>query len=180
MAVLATEYKEEILPKLMDQFDYSSVMAAPNIEKVVVNVGLGDAKEDQKLLDTVVEEVAAITGQKPTITRAKKSVANFKIREGMPIGVKVTLRGNNMWEFLYKLINITLPRIRDFRGVSPRAFDGRGNYSLGIREHIVFPEINIDNVDKVHGLEVTIVTSAETDEEAHALLKLMGMPFRQQ
>ncbi|HLV10697.1 MAG TPA: 50S ribosomal protein L5 [Halanaerobiales bacterium] len=178
MAVLAEEYKNEILPKLVEKFEYKSQMAAPRLEKVVVNVGVGEAKEDQKLLDTVVEETTAITGQKPVVTRAKKAVANFKIREGMPIGVKVTLRGELMYEFLYKLINVTLPRIRDFRGVSPRAFDGRGNYSLGIREHTVFPEINIDQVDKVHGLEVTIVTSAETDEEALALLSMMGMPFR--
>lgn len=180
MAELAVEYREEILPKMMDKFDYESVMAAPKVKKIVINVGLGDAKEDQKLLDTVVDEIAAITGQKPTITRAKKSVANFKIREGMPIGVKATLRGNLMWEFLYKLINVTLPRIRDFRGVSPKSFDGRGNYSLGIQEHTVFPEISIDNVDKVHGLEVTVVTSSENDEEAYELLKLMGMPFREQ
>lgn len=180
MAELAVEYREEILPKLMDKFNYSSVMAVPKVEKLVINVGLGDAKEDQKLLDAVVEELAAITGQKPVVTRAKKSVANFKIREGMPIGVKVTLRGTLMWEFLYKLINVTLPRVRDFRGVSPKSFDGRGNYNLGIKEHTVFPEISIDQVEKVHGLEVTIVTSAETDEEAHELLKLMGMPFREQ
>lgn len=178
MPVLSEQYREEILPKMMERFNYDNVMAVPKLEKVVVNIGVGEAKEDQKLLDTVVEEVMAITGQKPTITRAKKAVSNFKIREGMPIGVKVTLRGNLMYEFLYKLINVTLPRIRDFRGVSAKAFDGRGNYNLGIREHIVFPEIKIDNVDKVHGLEVTIVTSAETDEEAFELLSLMGMPFR--
>jgi len=154
MSVLADQYKEEILPKLVERFNYKSVMAAPKLEKVVINVGLGEAKDDQKLLDKATEEVALITGQKPTITRARKSVANFKIRAGMPIGIKATLRGNLMFEFLYKLINITLPRIRDFRGVSPRAFDGRGNYSIGIREHTVFPEINIDKVDKVHGLEV--------------------------
>ncbi|AZO96534.1 50S ribosomal protein L5 [Iocasia frigidifontis] len=180
MPELATQYKEEIVPKLVEEFNYQSVMAVPKLEKVVVNVGLGDAKEDQKLLDIVVDEIAVITGQKPTITRAKKSVANFKIREGMPIGVKVTLRGNQMYEFLYKVINITLPRIRDFRGVSSKSFDGRGNYSLGIREHTVFPEISVDNVDTVHGLEITIVTSAETDEEAHALLKMMGMPFKEE
>lgn len=180
MPVLAEQYKEEILPQMMEKFNYNNVMAVPRIEKVVVNVGLGEAKDDQKLLDTVVDEIAKITGQKPTITRAKKSVSNFKIREGMPIGVKVTLRGALMYEFLYKLINITLPRIRDFRGVSPKAFDGRGNYSLGIREHIVFPEIKIDEVDKVHGLEVTIVTSSETDEEAYELLSLMGMPFKRE
>jgi large subunit ribosomal protein L5 len=178
MSVLADQYKEEILPKLVERFNYKSVMAAPKLEKVVINVGLGEAKDDQKLLDKATEEVALITGQKPTITRARKSVANFKIRAGMPIGIKATLRGNLMFEFLYKLINITLPRIRDFRGVSPRAFDGRGNYSIGIREHTVFPEINIDKVDKVHGLEVTIVTSTKTDEEAYELLNLMGMPFR--
>ncbi len=180
MPVLADQYKEEIMPQMIDKFGYNNVMAVPKVEKVVVNVGLGEAKEDQKLLDTVVEEIAQITGQKPTITRAKKAVANFKIREGMPIGVKVTLHGNIMYEFLFKLINITLPRIRDFRGVSPRSFDGRGNYSLGIKEHIVFPEIKIDDVDTVHGLEITIVTSAETDEEAFELLSLMGMPFKSQ
>lgn len=180
MAELAVEFKEEILPKLMEKFNYKSVMAVPKVEKIVINVGLGEAKDDQKLLDNVVEELAEITGQKPTVTRAKKSVANFKVREGMPVGVKVTLRGSLMWEFLYKLINITLPRIRDFRGVSPKSFDGRGNYNLGIQEQIVFPEINIDKIEKVHGMEITIVTSAETDEEAHELLKLMGMPFRGQ
>lgn len=178
MSVLAKEYKEEILPQLMEKFDYANVMQAPKLEKVVVNVGLGDAKEDTKLLDTVVDEIARITGQSPSVTRAKKSIANFKIREGMPVGVKVTLRGEQMFEFLYKLINITMPRIRDFRGVSPKSFDGRGNYSLGISEHTVFPEINIDDVDNVHGLEITIVTSAETDEEAFELLSLMGMPYK--
>jgi large subunit ribosomal protein L5 len=178
MSVLANEYKEEILPQLMEKFNYNNVMEAPKLEKVVVNVGLGDAKEDTKLLDTVVDEIARITGQSPTVTRAKKSIANFKIREGMPVGVKVTLRGEQMFEFLYKLINVTMPRIRDFRGVSPKSFDGRGNYSLGISEHTVFPEINIDDVDDVHGMEITIVTSAETDEEAFELLSLMGMPYK--
>jgi large subunit ribosomal protein L5 len=178
MSVLANEYKEEILPQLMEKFSYDNVMQVPKIEKLIINVGLGDAKDDTKLLDTVVEEIARITGQSPTITRAKKSIANFKIREGMPVGVKVSLRGELMYEFLYKLINITMPRIRDFRGVSPKSFDGRGNYSLGISEHTVFPEINIDNVDNVHGLEITIVTSAETDEEAFELLSIMGMPFK--
>jgi len=178
MSVLAQEYKEEILPQLMEKFDYNNVMEAPKLEKLVVNVGLGDAKEDTKLLDTVVDEIARITGQSPTVTRAKKSIANFKIREGMPVGIKVTLRGEQMFEFLYKLINVTMPRIRDFRGVSPKSFDGRGNYSLGISEHTVFPEINIDDVDNVHGLEITIVTSAETDEEAFELLSIMGMPFK--
>ena len=178
MSVLANEYKEEILPQLMEKFNYNNVMEAPKLKKAVVNVGLGDAKEDTKLLDTVVDEIARITGQSPTVTRAKKSIANFKIREGMPVGVKVTLRGEQMFEFLYKLINVTMPRIRDFRGVSPKSFDGRGNYSLGISEHTVFPEINIDDVDDVHGMEITIVTSAETDEEAFELLSLMGMPYK--
>ena len=178
MSVLAQEYKEEILPQLMEKFDYNNVMEAPKLEKIVVNVGLGDAKEDTKLLDTVVDEIARITGQSPTVTRAKKSIANFKIREGMPVGVKVTLRGEQMFEFLYKLINVSMPRIRDFRGVSPKSFDGRGNYSLGISEHTVFPEINIDDVDNVHGMEITIVTSAETDEEAFEMLSLMGMPYK--
>lgn len=180
MAVLATAYKDEIVPKMMEKFNYDSVMAVPKIDKIVLNVGLGEAKDNQKLLDSVVEEISLITGQKPVVTRAKKSVSNFRLREGMPVGVKVTLRGELMWEFLYKLINITLPRIRDFRGVSPKSFDGRGNYSLGIREQIVFPEINIDKIEKIHGLEITIVTTAETDEEAYELLKLMGMPFREQ
>jgi large subunit ribosomal protein L5 len=162
----------------VEKFNYNNVMEAPKLEKIVVNVGLGDAKEDTKLLDTVVDEIARITGQSPTVTRAKKSIANFKIREGMPVGVKVTLRGEQMFEFLYKLINVSMPRIRDFRGVSPKSFDGRGNYSLGINEHTVFPEINIDDVDDVHGMEITIVTSAETDEEAFELLSLMGMPYK--
>lgn len=180
MSVLAEEYKEEIVPQLVEKFNYNNVMEAPKVEKIIVNVGIGEAKEDPKLLDQVVENVAQITGQQPTITRAKKAIANFKIREGMPIGVKVTLRGEYMYEFLYKLINVAYPRVRDFRGISPDAFDGRGNYSLGLSEHIVFPEINIDDVDKVHGVEATIVTSAKTDEEAYELLKLMGMPFKKQ
>lgn len=178
MSVLAKEYKEEILPQLMEKFDYNNVMEAPKLEKIIVNVGLGDAKEDTKLLDTVVDEIARITGQSPTVTRAKKSIANFKIREGMPVGIKVSLRGEQMFEFLYKLINVTMPRIRDFRGVSPKSFDGRGNYSLGISEHTVFPEINIDDVEHIHGMEITIVTSAETDEEAFEMLSLMGMPYK--
>ncbi len=178
MSVLAEQYKEEMIPKLMEKFGYRNVMEVPGLKKIVVNVGLGDAKEDPKLLDTVVKEISIITGQKPIVTRAKKAVANFKIREGMPIGVKTTLRGELMYEFLYKLINVTLPRIRDFRGVSSKSFDGRGNYNIGIREHMVFPEIKIDDVEHVHGLEATIVTSAETDEEAYELLSLMGMPFK--
>ena len=178
MAVLTETYKEEIMPKLKEKFDYDNIMEIPEVEKISINVGLGDAKEDPKLLDSVVEDIAKITGQQPTVTRAKTSIANFKIREGMPIGVKVTLRGELMYEFLYKLISVALPRIRDFRGVSSDSFDGRGNFSLGIKEHTVFPEINVDDVNKVHGLEVTIVTSAESDEEAFELLDLMGMPFQ--
>ncbi len=178
MAVLEETYKDEIMPKLKEKFGYNNVMEIPEVEKISINVGLGEAKEDPKLLDAVVEDIAKITGQQPTVTRAKTSIANFKIREGMPIGVKVTLRGESMYEFLYKLISVTLPRIRDFRGISSEAFDGRGNYSLGIKEHTVFPEIVVDEVNKVHGLEVTIVTSAESDEEAYELLDLMGMPFR--
>ncbi len=178
MSVLAEQYREEILPQLVEKFNYNNIMEAPKLEKIVVNVGIGDAKEDPKLLDKVVENVAKITGQQPTVTRAKKAIANFKIREGMPVGVKVTLRGEYMYEFLYKLVNIVYPRVRDFRGVSPDSFDGRGNYSLGLDEHIVFPEIKIDDVEKVHGVEATIVTSAETDEEAFELLRLMGMPFK--
>lgn len=179
MSVLAEQYKNEIKPRLMERFNYENIMEVPKIEKVVVNVGLGEAKENPKVLDSAVEQIAIITGQRPVVTRAKKSVANFKIREGMPIGVKTTLRGDKMNEFLFKLINVALPRIRDFRGISPESFDGRGNFSLGISEQIVFPEIKIDDVETVYGLEVTIVTSAETDEEANELLSLMGMPFQQ-
>lgn len=179
MSVLAEYYREEIIPQLKDKFEYENIMDVPQVEKVVVNVGIGDAKEDPNLLDSVVEDISKITGQKPVVTRAKKAVANFGIREGMPIGVKATLRGEKMNEFLYKLINAALPRIRDFRGVSAESFDGRGNYSLGISEHVVFPEVSVEESEKVHGLEVTIVTSAETDEEAFELLRLMGMPFRQ-
>jgi large subunit ribosomal protein L5 len=178
MTVLANQYREEIRPALKEAFDYDNIMEVPEVEKITVNVGLGDAKEDPKLLDTVVDEIARITGQQPTVTRAKKAIANFKIREGMPVGLKVTLRDKLMYEFLYKLINVTMPRIRDFRGVSANSFDGRGNYSLGIDNHTVFPEIKVDDVDVVHGLQITIVTSAETDEEAFELLSKMGMPFK--
>ncbi len=178
MSVLAREYREEIRPALVDKFSYENVMEAPEIKKVVINVGLGDAKEDPKLLDAATEDLARITGQQPTVTRAKKAIANFKIREGMPVGLKVTLRGRLMYEFLYKLINITFPRVRDFRGISPDSFDGRGNYSLGVDNHTVFPEIKVDEVDEVFGMQVTIVTSAETDEEAFELLSRMNMPFK--
>lgn len=178
MTVLANQYREEIRPALKEAFGYDNIMEVPELKKVTVNVGLGDAKEDPKLLDTVVDEIARITGQQPTVTRAKKAIANFKIREGMPVGLKVTLRDKLMYEFLYKLINVTMPRIRDFRGVSANSFDGRGNYSLGIDNHTVFPEIKVDDVDVVHGMQITIVTSAETDEEAFELLSRMGMPFK--
>ncbi len=178
MTVLANQYREEIRPALKEAFGYDNIMEVPELEKITINVGLGDAKEDPKLLDTVVDEIARITGQQPTVTRAKKAIANFKIREGMPVGLKVTLRDKLMYEFLYKLINVTIPRIRDFRGVSANSFDGRGNYSLGIDNHTVFPEIKVDDVDVVHGLQITIVTSAETDEEAFELLSRMGMPFK--
>ncbi|MFW5984894.1 MAG: 50S ribosomal protein L5 [Halanaerobiaceae bacterium] len=179
MAELAEAYREEITPQLMEKFNYNNIMDVPEVKKVIVNVGIGDAKEDPNLLDSVVEGVAKITGQKPVVTRAKKAVANFKIREGMPIGVKVTLRGDLMYEFLYKLIYVALPRVRDFRGLSADSFDGRGNYSVGISEHVVFPEINVDDVEQVHGLQATIVTDAENDEEAFELLRLMGMPFQE-
>lgn len=177
MSALLETYREDVVPKLMDRFEYNNIMEVPGLKKVIVNVGIGEAKEDPNLLDSVVEGVARITGQKPVVTRAKKAVANFKIREGMPIGVKVSLRGEKMYEFLYKMIYVALPRVRDFRGLSPEAFDGRGNYSLGISEHVVFPEVSVDEVEKVHGLQATIVTDAETDEEAFELLRLLGMPF---
>ena len=178
MAVLAKQYKKEIVPELKEKFDYNNVMEVPKVEKVVVNVGVGEAKENPDLLDSIVEDIAKITGQSPVITRAKKAIANFEIREGMPVGLKVTLRGELMYEYLYRLINIALPRIRDFRGVSPDSFDGRGNFNIGIEEHVVFPEVSVDDTGKAKGLQSTIVTSAETDEEAYELLKLMGMPFQ--
>lgn len=175
---LKERYQKEVIPSLMQKFAYKNPMQVPRIEKIVINMGVGDAVADAKAMDAAVKDLMAITGQKPLITRAKKSIANFKIRAGMPIGAKVTLRGNRMYEFLDKLINVALPRIRDFRGVSPRSFDGRGNYSLGLREQLVFPEIDYDTIDKVRGMDVVIVTTAKTDEEAAELLRLMGMPFR--
>ncbi len=178
MSVLKEKYNQEIISALMDKFNYNNVMEVPKLEKVVLNMGLGEAAEDAKLLDEAVEVFKTITGQSPVITRAKKSVANFKIREGMPVGCKVTLRGGEMYEFLYKLINIALPRVRDFRGISNRSFDGRGNYSLGLKNHTVFPEIKIDDVDKVLGMDIIVVTTAESDEEARELLTQMGMPFK--
>ena len=169
---------EEIRPSLVEKFAYSTVMEAPKIEKVVVNMGVGDAVENPKVLDDAVSELSLITGQKPVITRAKKSIAGFKIRQGMAIGCKVTLRGERMFEFLDKLINIALPRVRDFQGVSPKAFDGRGNYTLGVKEQLIFPEIDYDKVNRVRGMDIVIVTTAESDIEAKELLDQLGMPFR--
>jgi large subunit ribosomal protein L5 len=176
-ARLKTRYLEEIRPSLVERFGYSSVMQAPRIEKVTVNMGCGDAKQDSKVLDAASEQLATITGQKPSIRRARKSIAQFKVREGMPVGVAVTLRGERSWEFLDRLMSIAIPRIRDFRGLSPRAFDGRGNYSLGVREQIIFPEVDYDEIDQVRGLDITITTSAASDEESFALLQAPGMPF---
>ena len=174
---LLVKYKNDVVPALMKKYSYTSIMQCPKIDKVVVNVGVGDVTVNPKALDEVVEEITAITGQKPVITKAKKSIANFKLREGMPIGVKVTLRGERMYEFLDKLFNIDLPRVRDFRGVSRSAFDGRGNYTLGVREQLIFPEINYERVQRVRGMDVVIVTTANTNDEAMALLENMGMPF---
>ena len=177
-ARLYTQYKEEIRDKLGEEFSYENHMAIPKLKKIIVNVGVGDAITDKKVLDTVVDNVAAITGQQPVTTKAKKSISNFKLREGMPIGCKVTLRQRIMYEFLDRLVNLALPRTRDFQGVPDKSFDGRGNYTLGIKEHTIFPEIDTDKVSKVHGMDITFVTSAETDEEAYALLKHFGMPFK--
>ncbi|MCH4048931.1 MAG: 50S ribosomal protein L5 [Solobacterium sp.] len=174
---LEQKYVETVKPSLMKEFGYKSVMEAPKLEKVVLNMGVGDAIVNPKLLDEAVEEMTLISGQKPVITKAKKSIANFKLREGMSIGCKVTLRGERMYEFLDKLFNIDLPRVRDFHGVSGTAFDGRGNYTLGVKEQLIFPEINYDKVNKVRGLDVVIVTTAKTNKEAYALLKELGMPF---
>jgi len=173
-----TLYKDEITPKLMEKFQYKNVMQVPKIERVVVNIGVGEAIQNPKALDGAVSDLTIITGQKPVITRAKKSIAGFKLREGMPIGCKVTLRGKMMYEFLDRLINLSLPRVRDFRGISPQAFDGRGNFALGIKEQTIFPEIDYDKIDKIRGMEVVIVTTAKTDEEGRELLRGMGMPFR--
>jgi large subunit ribosomal protein L5 len=175
---LKDRFDAEIRDRLKEQFSYSSVMKVPRVEKITVNMGVGDAKINARALDRAVEELTIITGQRAQITRAKKSIAGFKIREGMPIGTKVTLRGARMWEFLDRLVSIALPRIRDFRGLSPASFDGRGNYSIGIREQIIFPEVDYDDVETVRGLDVTITTSADTDEEAFALLRELGLPFR--
>ena len=178
MSQLKNLYNEEIVPKLMDQFGYKNVMQVPKLSKIILNMGLGEAIQNIKVLDSAVEELSVVAGQRPVVTRARKSIAAFKLRAGMPIGCMVTLRGSRMYDFFTRLVNTALPRVRDFRGVSAKAFDGRGNYSLGIKEHIIFPEIDYDKIDKIKGLNVTIVTTAQNDEESRALLKLMGMPFR--
>ena len=175
---LKTKFTEEITPKLVEQFGYTSVMQVPKVEKIVVNMGVGDAVSNAKNLEKAVDELTLLTGQKPIITKAKKSIAGFRLREGMPIGAKVTLRGERMYDFLDKLITVSLPRVRDFQGISNKAFDGRGNYTLGVKEQLIFPEVNYDNVDKVRGMDIVIVTTAQTDEESHALLKELGMPFK--
>jgi len=176
-ARLQEKYLKEITPALIKKFNYKSVMQTPNVEKVVINMGIGDAVQNPKVLDSAVAELEQISGQKAVITRAKKSIAAFKLREGMPIGAKVTLRGERMYHFIDKLFNIVLPRVRDFRGLSNKAFDGRGNYTLGLKEQLVFPEIDYDKVDKLRGMDIVLVTTAKTDEEAHELLEQLGMPF---
>ena len=176
-ARLKTRYIEEIRPALMEQFGYSTPMQAPRISKVTVNMGVGDAKQDSKVLESATDQLATITGQKPNVRRARKSIAQFKVREGMPVGVAVTLRHERSYEFLDRLMSVAIPRIRDFRGLNPRAFDGRGNYSLGVREQIIFPEVDYDEIDQVRGLDITITTTASSDEEAFALLVALGMPF---
>jgi large subunit ribosomal protein L5 len=178
MSRLVEKYRQDVMPQLVQQFGYGSPMAVPRVAKVVLNIGMGDATADVKLLDQAVEELGAIAGQRPAVTRARKSIANFKLRAGMPIGCMVTLRGARMYEFLERLMNLALPRVRDFRGVSNRAFDGRGNYTLGVREHLIFPEVNSAKVQKAKGLNVCIVTTARTDDEARALLDGLGLPFR--
>jgi large subunit ribosomal protein L5 len=178
MARLKELYEKEIIPQLVKEFNFKNIMEVPRLEKVVVNMGLGEAIQNIKILDSAVEELAAITGQKAVITKAKKSIASFKLRQGMPIGCMVTLRKARMYEFLDRLMNVALPRVRDFKGISGTAFDGRGNYSLGIKEQLIFPEISYDKVDKIKGMNVTIVTTAKNDEECKALLRLLGMPFR--
>ena len=175
---MKNKYLEEVAPALMKKFEYKSTMQIPKIEKIVVNVGCGDVKDNAKGLEAVVNEISAITGQRAVITKARKSVANFKVREGMPVGVKVTLRHDKMWEFLDRLLNVALPRVRDFRGINPNSFDGRGNYALGIKEQLIFPEIEYDKIDKVRGMDIIVCTTAETDEEARELLRLMGAPFQ--
>ena len=180
MARLKELYVRELVPQLTKEFSYKNVMEVPRLEKIVINMGLGEAIQNIKILDSAAQELSAISGQKPVITKARKSIASFKLREGMPIGCMVTLRKDRMYEFLDRLVNVALPRVRDFKGVSPKGFDGRGNYSLGVKEQLIFPEINYDKVDKIKGMNITVVTTARTDEEGRALLKLLGMPFRNQ
>ena len=175
---LKAKYKNDVTAKLVEQFNYTSVMQVPTVDKIVVNMGVGDATTNAKNLDKAVDELTLLTGQKPIITKAKKSIAGFRLREGMPIGAKVTLRGEKMYDFLDKLITVSLPRVRDFQGISNKSFDGRGNYTLGVKEQLIFPEISYDNVDKVRCMDIVIVTTANTDEESHALLKELGMPFK--
>ena len=179
MSRLKTYYQQTIIPKLTEQFSYSNVHQVPKVTKVIVNRGLGEASQNAKALESSLSELAVITGQKPVVTRAKKAIAGFKIRQGMPVGAMVTLRAEKMYSFLDRLINLALPRIRDFRGTSPKSFDGRGNYSLGVREQLIFPEVEYDSIDQIRGFDISIVTTANTDEEARALLKEMGMPFRE-
>jgi len=180
VARLKEKYNNEVKKALMEKFQYKSVMQVPKLEKIVLNMGLGDCKDNRKALELAVKELETIAGQKPIITKARKSVANFKVRAGMPVGAKVTLRGDRMYEFLDRVISIALPRVRDFRGVNPNSFDGRGNYSLGVKEQLIFPEINYDKVEKIRGMDIIFVTTSNTDEEARELLKLMGMPFSKQ
>ena len=177
MARLKDFYNKEVAPALMNKFSYKSTMQIPKLDKIVINVGAGEARENSKAIDAIVKDIAAITGQKPMVCHARKSVANFKLREGMPIGVKVTLRGERMYEFLDRFFNVALPRVRDFRGINPNSFDGRGNYNMGLREQLIFPEIDYDKIDKVRGMDICFVTTATTDEEARELLTLMGAPF---
>ncbi len=177
MSRFSEMYKNDVAPALMKKFEYKSVMQIPKIDKVVINVGAGEAKENSKVIDAISKDLGIITGQKPVVCRAKKSVANFKLREGMPIGVKVTLRGEKMYEFIDRLFSLALPRVRDFRGINPNSFDGRGNYSMGVKEQLIFPEIEYDKIDKVRGMDITFITTAKTDEEARELLTLMGAPF---
>ncbi len=177
MARLKEMYKNDVAPAMMEKFNYKSVMEIPKLEKIIINMGVGDARDNVKNLEVAVEEMATITGQKPIITKAKRSVSNFKVREGMPVGAKVTLRGNTMYEFMDRLFNVALPRVRDFRGVSTKAFDGRGNYALGVKEQLIFPEIEYDKVDKVRGMDIIFVTTANSDEESRELLRLMGLAF---
>jgi large subunit ribosomal protein L5 len=180
MLRIRERYKQEVVPALMEDFNYRSVMQVPRVTKIVVNVGVGEALNDAKALDNATRDISVITGQQPVMTRARKSIANFKLREGRAIGVKVTLRGQRMYDFLDRLFNVALPRQRDFRGVSPDAFDGRGNYTLGLTEQLIWPEINYDSIDKLRGMEISIVTTAQTDEEGRRLLEMLGMPFRRQ